>query len=119
MSTLSEKLRRAREFNVALDGHTYTVRRPTDVEAIEFHQQHGQNDALYSANVAERFTVGWNLSEIDAGVPGGGPDPAPFDALAWREYVSQRPDLWAPLATAILDAYTAHAEKRKSTEKNS
>jgi hypothetical protein len=115
---LSEKLRRAREANVTIDGHTFTFRRPTDVEAIEFHQQHGAHDAVYSARLAERFVIGWDLSEIDAGVPGGTGERAPFDRDAWGEYISTHPDLWPPLATAILDAYTAHAAKRAEQEKN-
>jgi hypothetical protein len=118
VSSLSDKLRRARESNVTINGHTFTIRRPTDVEAIEFHQQHGANDALYGARISERFVIGWDLSEIDAGVPGGGGERAPFDAAAWREYIAVQPELWPVLAGAILDAYSAHAAKRGSDEKN-
>jgi hypothetical protein len=119
MSLLSEKLRRARETNVQINGHTFTVRRPTDVEAMEFRQEHGADDALYAARLAEIFTVGWSLSEIDLGIPGGGPEKVPFDVDAWREYIAVHPELWAPLSTKILDAYTAYAAKREGAEKNS
>jgi hypothetical protein len=118
MSALSDKLRRARESNVKVNGHTFTIRRPTDIEAIEFQRQYQSDEALYGARLAERFTIGWDLSESEL-LPGGGPERAPFEDALWREYVAVHPELWAPLAAQILDAYTAHAAKRESAEKNS
>lgn len=111
-SALLEKLRRSREIKVTVGGKNYTARRPTDIEAIELH-----NSGSSFAAMAQKFVIGWDLLELDI-VPGGGPEPAPFDAELWADWVADKPDLWPVLATAILDAFNAHVAKRTSSEKN-
>jgi len=110
MSALADKIRRARESKVEAGGHTFTIRRPTDVEAM----------ALTSADVLEavcRHTIGWDLIELD--LDAGGTDVAlPFDADAFREWVADQPDTLTTLADGILQAYQAHAEKRGAAQKN-
>lgn len=107
---LIDKIRRARESGVSADGRTYTVRRPTDAEALEM-----QGKA--PLEFVRRFVVGWNVTEADL-VPGGGSEVVPFSADLWCEFVEDRPQIWEPLATAILEGYTAHVKQREVDEKN-
>ena len=112
MKNLLEKMRRAREIGVEAAGHKFTVRRPTDEEALAF-----SNEETTLLSVVKRFVVGWDLCEIDL-IPGGGADKQAFDADLFGEWVADQPDVWEPLGKAILDAYRAHAEKREAAAKN-
>lgn len=110
--SLAEKIRKARESSVEIDGKTWTIRRPTDEQAAEI----GANRAGM-LEIVKRFVIGWPLSELDL-VPGGTDIKPPFDAEAFGEWVADKPDLWEPLGAAILSAYTAHVEKRDAAVKN-
>jgi hypothetical protein len=109
---LIEKIRRAREVKVTVDGHNYTVRRPTDLEAAEL-----RGSMLSDGELAARFVVGWDLTELDL-VPGGAPTPVAFDADLWREFCADRRDLWGPLAAAAAEAFIAHTKEREDATKN-
>lgn len=111
MSVLADRIRRARESQVEAGGFVFTIRRPTDAEAVSL----GGLDAV---GIMRRFVVNWNLKEIDL-VPGGSPVDAAFDAEAFGEWVSDQPQTIATLSTAIVEAYQAHVEKRSEAEKNS
>lgn len=108
--SLIDKIRKAREQTVEADGHVFTIRRPTDEEAI------GLGNAGL-VDVVKRFVVGWNLQEIDI-IPGGSAVDVAFDAEVFAEWVADRPVVWQPIAQAVLDAYTAHAKKRDDAVKN-
>lgn len=107
---LRDKLRRAREFGFEFDGHKFTLLRPTDAELVALEG----GDAL---DYVKRFVVGWDLVELDV-IPGGGPDPVAFEAALWGDWVGDHVDYWAPIAKAILDAYTKHQESVGVAEKN-
>lgn len=107
---LLEKLLRSRESGVVVDGHTFTIRRPTDEDALTL-QGSGPLDFV------KRFVVGWDLTELDI-IPGGGPERVPFSTELWSAYVSDHPELWEPLATPIVEAYRTHAVGREEAEKN-
>lgn len=111
MSALADKLRRARESEVEAGGHVFTIRRPTDVEA---HGMAGQD----TLDAVCRFVVGWNLSEIDLGVPGGSGVAAGFDVDALREWLSDRVEVLGKLAEAIVKAYQDHVAQKADAEKN-
>jgi hypothetical protein len=110
MSALADKIRRARESTVAACGHSFTIRRPTDADAMTL----GEATVL---DVGCRFTVGWTLHEIDM-IPGGSPVAAPFDAEAFREWVSDQPEVLGTVSAAVVAAYQAHVAKRSEAEKN-
>ncbi len=107
---LIEKLLRARERRVQVGRWNFTIRRPTDADALGLQER-------TPLEFVSRFVVGWDLTELDV-VPGGGADPVPFDAELWRAWVGDRPEVWEPLATAIVDDYRRHVEAREVDEKN-
>lgn len=108
---LAEKIRRARERDVEVGGFTFTVRRPTDIEMLAMR---GGIDIESLIG----YVVGWkNVKAIDM-VPGGDPVPAEFDAELAREWLSDRPDLLAPLVDAVLSSYREHVEGLGATAKN-
>lgn len=109
--SLIDKLRAARQFQVTQDGHVYTLRRPTDAEAVSL-------NAATGLGLVQRFVTGWDHTELSLGIPGGSGAPVAFDADLWGEWVADQPHLWEPLAAAIIDAYTAHAARREDAAKN-
>ncbi len=110
--SLIDKIRRAREVSVEAAGKQYTIRRPTDEEAITISRDGGS-----LLDVVKRFTIGWSLQEIDL-IPGGSPVAVPFDAELFAEWVADQPQVWEPLGNAIMDAYKAHIERREAAAKN-
>jgi hypothetical protein len=110
--SLTDKLISARQFTELVDGHTYTLRRPTDEEAI------GLTSISSSVGLVKRFVIGWDHTEISLGIPGGNPTPAPFSAELWSEWVADQPQVWPVLATAIVEAYQRHVAAREQTAKN-
>lgn len=110
--SLIDKIRKARETGVEADGRKFTIRRPTDEEASYIREN---NDGLLA--IVKRFVIGWDLAELDI-IPGGGPEKVPFDSALFAEWVADHPEVWAPLGTQILAAYTAHTDKREAAVKN-
>ena len=110
--SLAEKIRKARESTVEACGKDWTIRRPTDEEAAGIR---ARGDGLLS--IVKTFVIGWQLTELDL-FSGGTGVKIPFDEEAFGEYVADKPELWEPLGTAILDAYKAHAAKRDEAVKN-
>lgn len=108
---LVEKLRKAREQQVTVGGFTFTVRRPTDIEALALRGASGVAALL-------PFVVGWSgVKEIDV-LPGGNPVELPYDAATAAEWLADRPDLLEPLVKAIMDAYRAHVAALEGAAKN-
>ena len=111
MTTLVEKIRRAREQRVPAGKHTFIVRRPTDLEMMDLSRDRRPANLL-------RFVVGWDgVTEADL-VNGGDPHPLPFDGDACTEWLSDRMDLFAPVTNAILEAHRAHRDALEQAEKN-
>ncbi len=110
--SLVDKIRKAREVGVEVDGKAFTIRRPTDEEALRI----GRDD-MDMLSIVKRFTIGWDLTELDV-IPGGTGAKLAFDSELFGEWVADQPAVWEPLAQAIMDAYKAHAEKRDAAVKN-
>lgn len=108
--SLIDKIRKARETTVEAAGKEFTIRRPTDEEAMQLGH-------LNLVEIVKRFTTGWGVVELDL-IPGGGPEKVPFDPDLFAEWVADRPEVWEPLGTAIMNAYKAHADKRDAAVKN-
>lgn len=109
--SLIDKIRKAREVTVEAGGHSFTIRRPTDEEALRW------SDSGDMFAVVRAHTVGWNLKELDL-IPGGGPEPVAFSHELFGEWLGDQPEIWQPLGDAILQAYQAHADRRSTAAKN-
>lgn len=110
-NTLVEKIRRSREQRVIAGNHTFIIRRPTDIEMLEFARDRRPIALL-------RFVVGWEkVTEGDI-IPGGDPHPALFDLDACVEWLSDRMDLFGPVTDAIIASYESHRRKQDEAAKN-
>jgi hypothetical protein len=112
MSTsLAEKIRKSREKGVPVGGFDFTIRRPTDLDMMEFSKSRQPADLV-------RFVVGWDkVKELDL-LPGGDGHPVPFDADACSEWLADRTDLMVPLINAITEEYQAHKQRQEAAAKN-
>lgn len=108
--SLLDKIRKAREVGVEAGGRKFTIRRPTDEEAMAF----GKSNLL---EIVKKFVIGWELKELDL-IPGGDGAAVKFDPELFAEWVADQPEVWEPLGTAILNAYKAHTDKRDASVKN-
>lgn len=113
-NTLIERLRRARQSTVPSGGRTFTIRRPTDLEMYELAGKIDQRALLV------RFVVDWGaLTEIDLGIPGGGPELVPFDPDLWAEWIADHPEHWDDISAAAIEGYRAHKTALEDAAKNS
>lgn len=113
--SLAEKLRTARESQVEIGGHRFTIRRPTELEMIEIRvSDRGRGRAVLP------FVIGWgdSVTALALGVPGGDAHPVAFDAAVRDEWLTDRLDLLQPLADALFAAVAARAAKREDAKKN-
>ena len=110
MSVLADKIRKSRESQVSAGGFTFTIRRPTDMDMMEFNK-------VKTTSFLIKFVVGWDgVTELDL-IPGGDGHPAPFDSDACAEWLSDRSDLIIPVVNAIVEAYQAYKTKLGDAEK--
>lgn len=132
MSILLEKMRAARRRVVEIDGHHYTISRPTPMEAMEWFgvTDEGGHDWLKKVNFALKapewrqaawyavahFVVDWDLTEIDL-VPGGTPAAVPFDTALLNEWLLDRPDVLNQLAMFVLQAWIDYNDQQADAEK--
>lgn len=107
---LIEKILRARESLVTSGDRKFTIRRPTDAEAAGMAE-------TSNVDMIGRHVVGWDLTEMDV-IPGGSGAAVPFDPELWVVWIADHPEHWAPLVTAIKEAYIKHASTRTEAEKN-
>lgn len=99
---------KSRERDVPVGEHTYTVRRPKAAEML---------DDMSRIELARRFTVGWSLRNLDA-MPGGTPDPEPFDPMLWADWLEDDEQLWVPLSDAVLALWNEHQAAKDAAAKN-
>lgn len=108
--SLIEKIRRSRESGVEVEGRVFKFTRPTAADAPAMSD-------MNNVQIAQRFVTGWDLTELEL-IPGGGPEPVPFDSALFAVWIEDRPEYWAGLARAIIDAFVAHRNQQKESEKN-
>ena len=114
MSDLAARLRKQREFTVEVGKLKFTVRRPTDVEALEIFSK----GAVRFDRLATEFVVDWGVVVEDDIAGGGSQIPVPFDRELWEEWCADRTDFWQPIGKKILSTYQEHAEKMDAVGKN-
>jgi hypothetical protein len=109
---LIAKIRKARLSEIEAGGKRFTICRPTDLEVAKM-----RGEALSPFDIMVRHVVGWQLTERD--LVGDGSDAAvPFDGDLFAEWVVDQPDLWQPLAEAVMGAYAKHREAMEAAAKN-
>jgi hypothetical protein len=99
---------KSRERDVTVGSHAYTIRRPKPAEMLQ---------DMTRMDLVRRFVVGWDLKNIDL-VPGGTPDPEPFDSALFADYVEDDPELWQPLADAVLGFWREYLAAKETAAKN-
>lgn len=112
MTDLIEKIKQARQCRVDCDGHTFIVRRPTHLEAAHLHTaKPDQSEFL------KQFVIDWeNMAERDL-IAGGSDETVEFDTDLFLEWVVDRPGMWQPLISAILETYRAHERELSESAK--
>jgi hypothetical protein len=114
MNPLIEKMRKARETRLAIGDKTFTIRRPTDLEATEMRYS-GTREAVQGI---ARFVVDWKgVTELDL-YPGGEGKEAPFDSDLFVLWLEDHPEIWEDLINGVMAAYKAHEAKREAVTKN-
>ena len=110
MSVLADKIRKSRESVVPAGEFKFTIRRPTDMDMLEFSRSKKTEFLL-------KFVVGWEgVKELDL-LPGGDGHPAQFDAEACEEWLSDRSDLMAVVVNAIVESYQDYKKRLTDEEK--
>lgn len=108
---LIDKLRRARESVVPVNGRKFTIRRPT---AEDYALNAGKGLALIRLSV-----VGWGeMTELDLGIPGGSDAKVEFSPALWSEWIGDHSEYWGGLIEAINAAIDSNAEKKEAAAKN-
>ncbi len=131
MSVLIEKMRAARQRDIEINDHHYTIRRPTPMEAMEWLssadntkptwmaepfslKSKGWRDAAWYA--VNHFVDGWDVKEIDL-IPGGVSVPVPFSVELLGEWLLDRPDVLSQLTIRILDLWIDYNNQQVDDEK--
>lgn len=113
MSVLSDKIKKARQTKVPIGSFFLTVRRPTNLEMLEF-----KGLAFRQREILERFVVDWDGFKQSDLFPGGDPEPVPFDHDAYKEWIADHPEYWNDVVAAIVDSYKEHEAKSEELAKN-
>lgn len=104
MRTASD-LEKQRRIEVTVDKFTFVCRRPT---AVDFARM-ATAQATEPFEFARRFVTDWrNVTEADVFGDGDTVAPLPFDLALWQAWCDDKPELWGPIANALLDAFRAH-----------
>jgi hypothetical protein len=112
MNPLIAQIRKARLSQIEVGGRKFTIRRPTDLEAATM-----ASERLSPFDVVLKHVVDWQVCERDI-VSQGGDAAVPFDADLFAEWVVDQPDLWQPLAEAVMGAYARHRDAMEAAAKN-
>ncbi|HQK89327.1 MAG TPA: hypothetical protein PLU25_17020 [Acidobacteriota bacterium] len=106
------RFQKSRESRVEAGGHGFTIRRPTSLDVVR-----ARSTGSVGIDFTLAYVVGWDqVNESDL-LPGGDPEPVAFDADLFRAWVAERPDLWGPLSTAVMEAYQRHEEATEARGK--
>ena len=115
MSILKEKLLKARQLNVEIDGFTFTILRPTESDVIyKLFEQKGDELVLKvdGEYLLEHYVINWaNVKEADI-IPGGAPDAVPFDKEVFVEWALDNINLFTKLPKAIIDSYFDYMKRK-------
>lgn len=113
--SLVDRVRASRRGNVKLNGKTFIFRRPTD----EDYYFTLIDSEIKITEIIRRFVIDWKgFTELDFDA-GGTHGNVEFDSVLFSEWLADQPEIWVPLADAIIGAYNSHNQKRVDAEKKS
>jgi len=139
MSALLEKLKKSRQTGVTAGGFSFTITRPTPMEAMvwlklqngnalsmedmqAFFQEHFslQNESWrqLAQYACEHFVVDWQLTELDI-IPGGTGAVLPFDKDVFLLWIQDHPSIVTELGFMVFDAWLKYLEANSDNEKKS
>lgn len=108
-----ERLRKARQSTVVVGKYTFSVTRPTDMQMFEMRSR-----KIAQRDILEQYVTGWSgVTELDISAEGSN-EPVIFSGDLFDEWIADRPELWAPIVTAIVDLYRAHEKAQETVAKN-
>lgn len=115
--SLIDKIKKARESNVEIDGVTFTIRRPTDYEAFNELMETGADNKTMilkvdSRYIMEHFVTGWAGMNECMLIPGGSPEPVPFSAEVFMAWAEENMGVWPILSKAIVDSFLNHVNNK-------
>lgn len=111
MTKLSEKIRKSREKVIEVCGFLLTIRRPTDVQMMEYSSRGKTTDLL-------QYVVGWEgVREMDLFVGGEG-HPAQFDPESCAEWLTDNSEMFVTVINEIIGLYKDHKAELEAAEKN-
>ncbi len=111
--SLIERIKKARESQVEVDGVRFTIRRPAEQEAIhELFEKPSDSEQILLKVSAEqllsRYVVDWSgIDEADL-IPGGSPVPVPFSTELFILWAKDHLKVWNQLSQAIIEAYFSY-----------
>jgi len=139
MSTI-EKLEKSRQLNVKAGGKTFTITRPTPMQAMDWltdisneplsstalqaiaDSRFSLQDKTWSRlaqSATERFVVDWpGMTELDI-IPGGDGSSIGFDKELFLLWVQDHPDIITTLGYKTLESWINYLEAQQALEKKS
>lgn len=112
LDELRAKDRAARTHTVEIDGHKFSILRPTELEAIRITTQVAESEDKTGVDMirfALPYVIGWDLTEADI-VEGGDDTPVEFSADALDLYAADHASAADRLSSEI---YQLIADRRK------
>jgi hypothetical protein len=109
---LIEKMRKARQQGIEVDGLQFTIKRPTDLDVMEIRRKGINQYALLRG-----YVVDWSGVQERHLINGGTPKPIEFDSDVFMEWVSDQPTVFSTLIEAISKSYQDHEQEREDALK--
>ena len=110
MDSLVERLKKARQRDVNVNGFAFIIARPTDLQINEL-------EDYRQSTILENFVVGWvGVKESDL-VDGGLDELVAFSSELFMEWVADKPEFWSELTGAISQDYNDRKAALESAEK--
>lgn len=114
-SLLVKRLLEARQFWVDAGRFRFHVRRPTEMQLMRMRRG---NQIEIGLEIVRDQVIGWEgVTEADL-VPAGGGEAVAFDALLYRTWIEDRPDLWQAIADRMFEVIEQHAKDLEAEVKN-
>ena len=112
MSSVAEKLRKARQIEIKVGSCTFSASRATPEQALLY-----STNAISDADVCRRHVMGWSgVKECDI-IEGGGKDDLPFDRDDFSEAIGEKMDWWKEIAKTVLDDAFERIKQKESHQK--